>query len=1113
MGTTSSTIKIVNDTSTDIVNTSVSGLDSFDFKNTNHPSSKLNGLSINAKGSVERIVDLYSPASHCPVTVTLTFKDKSEDTFRIDLKYVVGCCARFNHSQRSHKMSYRLDNKKIIVTIENTAEQTKNEEAEELLRRAREAMRRRLFDQALDHLSHAKNLASKADIVREIKSEESEVYSSHGDSMFEEGLFMERTERFQAAEGKFSSAKSFFQRSLELVYSGETQEKIRFSELKISGNRSTNTATELENEASVMVANEEYETALDKYEAALRKYKEAKRKFEEGGRSSYVYFSDSVEATEERIEQVDGFIERTTDEKKNKETKELLREAKKAKSQSLYDFALVYLDRAKTSAIRSDTLDDIENEESRVCSLYGETMFKEGLDYEQREDSQMAQQKFDKAESLLRRSLTLESSRETQQKLRLVELKINGNKSLRQAMELENQALVMNENKQYEKALNIYLAALTIYKEVKETYLEGNSGQQKYFSNSVNVVNEQIKQVEATIQKTTQRQQAKALMKKVKEAMKQRLYNLALEHLEGAKKLANQSDILENIKNEESRICSLYGVTLFGEGLDWEQKEHSEIAKSKFAKAESLFRRSLRLVNSSETRQKLRLVELKINGCKGLSQGVKLENQAIEMSKNKKYELAMNKYHAALTMYKEVKEMYLKGAKNRKSYFSNSLKAVNKKIEQVEAAIENTTKQQHNENAKALIKEAKKATKQKLYAFALEHLKGAKILTNQPDTLTKIKNEERNVCSLYGKSVFEEGWELEKEGHSERAESKFKKAKTWFQRAKKSVSSNELQQNLQLVDLKLSGDRSSAEAGTLKYEGVREVKKKNYDSALKKCVAALAKCKEAKEKYKEGAGCRKEYFSNSLKLINEQIEQIKVTIRNTEAQMRDTNAKELIEKAKRAKEKKIYDVALEHLSQAEVSANQTDTITDIRKEENEVCRLYGTMLFEEGLDSEKKGKLEEAKIRFHKTKSVLQRGMKLVDCEETKKKLRLVELKIGGDKKFNKAVEFDNKASLCQDDEQYKEALDQYDVALGKYKEAKEDYVEGAKHEEEYFARSVKIADEQIERVEDTVNEINSVQMLQGQINGLRIDNRTIETVEDDKEEVESKLQNTFIQR
>ncbi|KAJ3651314.1 hypothetical protein Zmor_017364 [Zophobas morio] len=911
MGTTSSTIKFVNDTSTDIVNISGSDSNGFDSMKITRRSSSLDCLIIHTNSS--------------PVIFTLTFKDKSEDIFRIDLKYAVGCCAQFNHIKKSHEMSYRLDDKKIIITIKNTAEQNKNEEAEESLRSARQAMRRRLYDQALDHLSHAKNLASKADIVSEIRSEESEVYSSYGDSMFEEGLSMERTERFQAAEGKFSSAKSFFQRSLKLVYSGETREKIRLSELKISGNRSTNTAKELENDASVMVENEEYETALDKYEAALRKYKEAKRKFEEGRRSRDVYFSDSVKATEDRIGQVDGFLERTRDEKQNKEAKELLREAKRAKSQHLYDFAVDCLDRAKTLAVRSDTLNDIENEESRVCSLHGETMFEEGLDYEQR--------------------------------------------------------------------------------------------------------------------------------------------------------------------------------------------EHSEMAESKFARAESLFRRLLRLVNSSETRQKLRLVELKINGCKGLNQGVKLENQAMLMNNDKGYELALNKYHAALTIYQEVRDKYLEGAKNRISYFSNSLNAVNKKIEQVEAAIESTTKQQHNEEAKALIKEAEKATKQNLYDFALEHLKSAKILTNQPDTLTKIKNEESNVCSLYGKSVFEDGLELEKKGHSERAQSKFKKAKTWFQRAKESVSSNELQQNLQLVGLKLSGDRSFAEAVTLKDEGVEMIKKEDYDSALDKYVSALAKCKEAKEKYMEGAGCRKEYFSNSLKLINEQIEQIKVTIRNTEAQMRDANAKELIQKAKTARSQNFYDVALEHLSLAKVSANQTHTITSIRKEESKVCYLYGTMLFEEGMDSEKEGNVEQAKIRFHKAKSVLQRGMKLVDCEETKKKLRLVELKISGDKKFNKAVELDNEASLCQDDEQHKEALDQYDAALGKYKEAKEDYVEGAKHEEEYFARSVKIADEQIERVEDTVNEINSMQMLQGQISGLRIDNRTSETVEDDKEEVESKLQNTFIQR
>ena len=61
------------------------------------------------------------------------------------------------------------------------------------------------------------------------------------------------------------------------MYSGETQQKIHLSELKISGNRSVTEAMGLKDEASKMVQNEEYGTTFDKYEVTLRKHKEAKR--------------------------------------------------------------------------------------------------------------------------------------------------------------------------------------------------------------------------------------------------------------------------------------------------------------------------------------------------------------------------------------------------------------------------------------------------------------------------------------------------------------------------------------------------------------------------------------------------------------------------------------------------------------------------------------------------------------------------------------------------------------------------------------------------------------------------------------------------------------------
>ena len=686
MGTTPSTLKIVNDTSTDIVDTSVSDLNDDHFVQTNHPRSQLRGLSINAKRSVERLVDLR--ANHCPATITLLFKDKTEDTVRIDLRCFCPSPYIFDHTTRSHKISRTVGNNKIIITIENTAEQKKNEEAEELLRKAREAMRQRLYDRSIDHLNRAKNLARQADTIKEIRCEESEVYSSFGDSMFEKGLSMERV-HLEAAQNKFSRAKSFFQRSLELVWNQEAQEKTRLSELKISGNRSVKEAMKLENEPSEMVGNEEYETALDKYEAALRTYEEAKRKFEEGKTCRYALFVDSVDAVEERIEHVNVSIKNTREKKQNEEAKELLQEAKTATLQQLYDVALDYLDHAKTLTGRFDTLDDIKKEESRVCSLYAETVFEEGLQCEQREHSEMAQNKFDIAESLLRRSLRLVSSRETLQKLRLVELKIGGNKGLSQALELENKALEMSENKQYEKALNIYLAALSTYKEVRDKYLKGARCRQEYFSNSINIVNQQIDQVEAAIDNTGKQQhneEAKALMKTAEEAMKQRLYHLALQHLEGAEILANQPDTLNSIKTQKSQICSVYGTTLFEKGLNLEEG-NADQAKMNFSKAKSLLKRGMKLVDCDETKNKLRLVELKISGNSKFNKAVKLDNEASSFQEQEQYKEALNKYHAALGKYDEAKEDYGEGARHKEEYFADSVKIVDEQIERVEVAV------------------------------------------------------------------------------------------------------------------------------------------------------------------------------------------------------------------------------------------------------------------------------------------------------------------------------------------------------------------------------------------------------------------------------------------
>ncbi|KAJ3651320.1 hypothetical protein Zmor_017370 [Zophobas morio] len=128
MGTTTSTIKIVNNTNTDIVKTSVFDMDKFDFQDSpNRPDRNLDKISILAKASIERQQDLFSPASHCPFTITLFFSDQTEDTFSIDLKYAVGCCHRFSHSKGTRKISHSVHDKKIIIIIDNPTEQCKEE--------------------------------------------------------------------------------------------------------------------------------------------------------------------------------------------------------------------------------------------------------------------------------------------------------------------------------------------------------------------------------------------------------------------------------------------------------------------------------------------------------------------------------------------------------------------------------------------------------------------------------------------------------------------------------------------------------------------------------------------------------------------------------------------------------------------------------------------------------------------------------------------------------------------------------------------------------------------------------------------------------------------------
>ncbi|KAJ3651319.1 hypothetical protein Zmor_017369 [Zophobas morio] len=1112
MGITSSTIKIVNDTSTDIVTTSVSGLDSFDFVKRNHPSNKLNGLSINAKRSVECIVDLYSPASHCPVTVTLTFKDKSEDTFRIDLKYAVGCCARFNHSQRSHKMAYRLDNKKIIVTIENTAEQNKNEEAEELLRKAREAMRQRLYDRSLDHLNRAKNLATRADIFRNIRSEESKVCSSYGDSIFAAGLTMERAENLQAAEGKFSKAMSFFQRSLKLVYSGETQQKIHLSELKISGNRSVSEAMKLKDEAFEMVDNEEYGTALNKYEVALHKYKEARRTYVEGSRLREEYFSDSVKRVEQQIEEIDGATTNTKERKRNQEATELIILAKTATNEHRYYHSLEYLNRAKILTNQSDAIKTIKNEECQVYCLLGETLFQEGMRLENDGSSKRAQRKFDEAKSCFQQAVNLDIfGQETeslfhrtmswvqgkvglfqnkpQQNLHISELKISGNNSFFQAAKLKNQAVDMIRTRNYQMALNKYAAALGKYQEAKKKFAEGAKYRKEYFSNSLTVIDAQIVQITDAMESTYERKRSEEfeqLMGDAREAKEQRKYDFAFKCLERARILANQANTVE-INNEESQVCNLYGEALFKEGVSLEEEGHFEKAHTKFVEAKSMFQRA-----GEEFQRQLYLIETMIDRNRSLTQASKLKDEALQLIKKEEYFLALNKFDDALNKHEEAREVENTGLCQ---HFST--KAINKQIEQITLAIENT-------KSKALIQKAKEAAKQHFFEFALENLDRAKAFANQSEAIECIKSEERHVLNLCGNTMLEEGLLWEKEGHLERAQDKFEKAKSSFQKvmaldeneralftkvkswfAQNIGLSNEIQQKLRLCELKISANGIFAEAIELKKSAVEMVKSEQYQMVVDKYNAALTRFEEAKTQYVDCEHYKKEYFADSVAIVNEQIQETTHAIENTVKTIQNEEAKKLV---KQAKKQSSYQLALECLNRAKTLANQTDTIDSITNEESRVYSLYGDTLFAEGVNLEKIMQSKEAQSKFDKAMTVFA----LVQGKEGQDKLNLVKLKINGNKNFNEGVEFENEAAILEKGRR-KTALNE---ALGKYREAREDFVEGVGQREEYFCESVQVVDERIEEVAVAVNDLNCVQKLQDKVSGLTINNQTQEVVQ-----------------
>ena len=103
--------------------------------------------------------------------------------------------------------------------------------------------------------------------------------------------------------------------------------------------------------------------------------------------------------------------------------------------------------------------------------------------------------------------------------------------------------------------------------------------------------------------------------------------------------------------------------------------------------AESLFHRTMSWVQGkvglfqNKPQQNLHISELKISGNNSFFQAAKLKNQAVDMIRTRNYQMALNRYAAALSKYQEAKKKSAEGAKYRKQDFSNSFTYERKRSE------------------------------------------------------------------------------------------------------------------------------------------------------------------------------------------------------------------------------------------------------------------------------------------------------------------------------------------------------------------------------------------------------------------------------------------------
>ena len=208
MGTVESHIQVINSTDKDIVNTIVDRCVNYDWVGNNRPDRNFQGFRISARGgSVSQRASLNKPASNCPFNMTLVFSDGSVDKFRIHQKYVIGCCAEFSHSEKSHNITYDKSGNTLVIKVTNTQQQLQNQKAEEKNREGEVTMRMKQYEAAMRIFDEALGLANQNSTINNIKTNKSKTSNEFGKECLQKAWDLEAN----AAEDKSQEAQRKFE--------------------------------------------------------------------------------------------------------------------------------------------------------------------------------------------------------------------------------------------------------------------------------------------------------------------------------------------------------------------------------------------------------------------------------------------------------------------------------------------------------------------------------------------------------------------------------------------------------------------------------------------------------------------------------------------------------------------------------------------------------------------------------------------------------------------------------------------------------------------------------------------------------------------------------------